>query len=99
MKEKIKLLIIGKNSFIAKNIFFFLKNRIQVNKISFESFKTISLKNLKKYSHICNCAISKKYQNKKYSAKMILIFIFLIKYKFKYYFCISQYKKNISSQI
>ncbi len=69
MKEKIKLLIIGKNSFIAKNIFFFLKNRIQVNKISFESFKTISLKNLKKYSHICNCAISKKYQNKKYSAK------------------------------
>jgi len=69
MKEKIKLLIIGKSSFIAKNIFFFLKNKIQVKRISFERFKKISLTDLKKYSHICNCSISKKYQNEKYSIK------------------------------
>ena len=39
MSNEIKLLIIGKNSFIGKNLFNFLKKRIILKKITFEQFK------------------------------------------------------------
>ena len=69
MLNKPKLLIIGKHSFIANNLYLYLKNKIDVKKISYE--RTIKLKNkyLKKFDYICNCSIKKEYVYKKYLAK------------------------------
>ena len=73
MSNEIKLLIIGKNSFIGKNLFNFLKKRIISKKITFEQFKKKDNKFLQSFSHICNCAITKQYATKKYKKKMISI--------------------------
>ena len=69
MLNKPKLLIIGKHSFIANNLYLYLKNKIDVKKISYE--RTIKLKiiYLIKFDYICNCSIKKEYVYKKYSVK------------------------------
>tara|TARA_B100001123_G_C15059375_1_gene926923 strand:- start:49 stop:852 length:804 start_codon:yes stop_codon:yes gene_type:complete len=69
MKNKISLLLIGKNSYISKNLFFFLKKKIKVKKISYKKFKKQKLNNLNKYNYICNCSITKKYSSKSYKSK------------------------------
>jgi len=66
---KPKLLLIGKNSFISIILYKYLKKKIKLEKISFESFKNYDENSLKKFTHICNCAIKKQYQNNKYSLK------------------------------
>ena len=43
MNKTIKLLLIGKNSFISENLFFFLKKKIKVKKISYEKYKKLKL--------------------------------------------------------
>ncbi len=61
-----KLLLIGKYSFISTNIYFFLKKKLNIKKISFEQFKKISKIKLNKFDFVCNCSINKKYVNEKY---------------------------------
>ena len=66
MNKYIRLLLIGKNSYISTNLFTFLRRKIIVKKISFEEFKKIKIKSLKSFTHICNCSITKKYSSNKY---------------------------------
>ena len=40
-----KLIIIGKNSFVAKNIYHYLKKIIEVKKVDYSKFKKIKKKN------------------------------------------------------
>ena len=69
MNNKINLLLIGKKSFISILFFKKLRNKIKIKKISFEKFSNLTEKQLKKFSHICNCAIKKEYQQKPYLSK------------------------------
>ncbi len=68
MKSKIRLLLIGKKSFISNIIYLFLKKKIKIKKISYEDFKKYNYLDLKNYTHICNCSIEKKYQKNRYSS-------------------------------
>lgn len=61
--SKIKVLIIGKNSFIGSNLYTFFKKKYFVKKLSFN--KKI-LKSLKKYDVVINCSINNKYIKYKY---------------------------------
>jgi len=65
MKKK-KLLIIGKNSFLGKNLYTALKNKTHIRILSIEDFRTLDKKIIKKYSHICNFSINPKYIKFKY---------------------------------
>jgi len=69
MNKKINLLLIGKKSFISNLLYKKLRNKIKIKKISFEEFSNFTEKQLKKFSHICNCAIKKAYQQKPYLNK------------------------------
>ena len=64
-----KLLLIGKNSFISQNILFYLKNKVFIKNISYEEFKNINLKEIENFDYICNCSITKNYSSKKYNKK------------------------------
>ena len=64
-----KLLLIGKNSFISQNILFYLKNKVFIKNISYEKFKNINLKEIENFDYICNCSITKNYSSKKYNKK------------------------------
>ena len=69
MLNKPKLLIIGKHSFIANNLYLYLKNKIHVQKISYEKTQKLNNNFLCKFDYICNCSIKKEYVNKKYLVK------------------------------
>ena len=62
-----KLIIIGKNSFVAKNIYHYLKKIIEVKKVDYSKFKKIKKKELEKFDYLINCSLSKKYVKYKYS--------------------------------
>ena len=47
MKSKIRLLLIGKKSFISNIIYLFLKKKIKIKKISYEDFKKYNYLDLK----------------------------------------------------
>ena len=64
---KKKILLIGKKSFISNNLYFFLKDKFFIKKISFEMFLKLKKEDLKKYSYIINCSINKNYIKLKYS--------------------------------
>ena len=81
MKKKIKLLIIGKNSFIASNIFINLKKKIYIKKIRFYEFINQSEKFLSKFDFILNCCLHKKYVLEKYNKKYDLDYHILKKIK------------------
>ena len=67
MESKIRLLLIGKKSYISNILFKFLRKKIKIKRISYESFKKYDIYFLKNFTHICNCSIKKEYQNNKYS--------------------------------
>ena len=93
MKSKIKLLLIGKKSFISNIIYENLKNKLIIKKVSYEEFKKQSIFFLKKFTHICNCSIKKKYQKQKYALKNdidINIANRLKKFKIRYIFLSSR---------
>ena len=64
-----KLLLIGKKSFISAILYKFLKKKINIKKISYEDFEKLNDSFFEKFTHICNCAIKKEYQNQKYLPK------------------------------
>ena len=66
MLNKPKLLIIGKHSFIANNLYLYLKDKIHVQKISYEKTQKLNNNFFKKFDYICNCSIKKEYVSKKY---------------------------------
>lgn len=69
MSKNINLLIIGKYSFISQNLYSFLKKKLKIKVISFEKFKILNDKELSKYDYICNCSITRNYNNYKYKPK------------------------------
>jgi hypothetical protein len=64
--KQLKILIIGKNSLIGSNLFFFLKKKYLTKIISFEDK---ILNKLDQYDYIINCSSNKKFVNKKYSSR------------------------------
>ena len=64
---KKKIIIIGKKSFLAKNLFSYLKKRSEVNHISFEKFKKYF--NLDEIDYVINCSSTFEYVNHKYDIK------------------------------
>ena len=81
MSKKIKLLIIGKYSFIGSNLYNFLKTKILLKRISYESFTKLSKKYLNSFTYICNCSITKDYRDCKYKKKNDLDFQIVEKIK------------------
>lgn len=69
MKKKIKLLIIGRRSFLGNNLFRILKNKIYVKKISYNDFLLLSKTELIKFNFIVNCSLHPNYVKKKYKRK------------------------------
>jgi dTDP-4-dehydrorhamnose reductase len=64
---KIKLLIIGKKSFIGSNINNFLKKKYLIRVFDFKEFLKKDNKYLNKFSYIINCATNKNYIKLKYN--------------------------------
>ena len=81
MKKKMRLLIIGKNSFIASSIFLKLKNKIYIKKIKYSEFIKKSKKFLSKFKYILNCSLHKNYVLNKYKKKYDLDYYILRKIK------------------
>lgn len=67
--DKKRLLIIGRNSFLGKSLYFGLKKKINTRLLSYEKFLKLEDKELKKINYICNCAINPKYAKLKYKKK------------------------------
>jgi dTDP-4-dehydrorhamnose reductase len=67
--DKKRLLIIGRNSFLGKGLYFGLKKKINTRLLSYEKFLKLEDKELKKINYICNCAINPKYAKLKYKKK------------------------------
>jgi len=61
-----KILIIGKNSFIGRNLYNISKKKRLTKIISFYQFMKIDFNKLSKFNFIINCASNKSYVNKKY---------------------------------
>ena len=66
---KKKIVIVGKNSYIGSNLYFLLKNKINIKRFSYRDFINLSSRSLNDISYIINCTTNKKYINNKYSLK------------------------------
>jgi len=66
----IKVLIIGKKSFIGSNLYLYLKKKFVVRLISFTKVKEKKENFFKKYTHIINCSVNPKYAKLKYNNKL-----------------------------
>lgn len=63
---KIKILLVGKNSFIATSIYKILYNKSDITKLSFSSLKNKKKKYFIKFDFIINCSINQNYIKNKY---------------------------------
>ena len=61
-----KILIIGKRSFIAKNLYKNLNKKFRSKLIKFNQLNSIK-KNINNFNYVINCSISKNYIKKKYN--------------------------------
>ena len=61
----IKILIIGKRSFIGSHLYFFLKKKFSIKLLSFSDLIKKKENFLKRYTHIINCSINPNYVNYK----------------------------------
>jgi dTDP-4-dehydrorhamnose reductase len=66
---KITVLLIGKNSFIAKNIYKKLKKKLDITNLNFEIVKKKKVIFFKKFQFIINCSINTNYIKKNYKKK------------------------------
>ena len=81
MKNKIRLLIIGKNSFIASYIFFNLKNKIFIKRITYSEFIKKSESFISKFNYLLNCSLKKEYVFKNYNKRFDIDYYILNKIK------------------
>lgn len=81
MKNKIRLLIIGKNSFIASYIFFNLKNKIFIKRITYSKFIKKSESFISKFNYLLNCSLKKEYVFKNYNKRFDIDYYILNKIK------------------
>ena len=65
----IKVLIIGKKSFIGSNLYIYLKKKIYIKKISFDEIKRKNLIFFKNFSHIINCSVNPNYIKLRYNTR------------------------------
>ena len=64
---KLKIIIVGKNSFIARNLYKYLKNRCKVEILSFREFLKKNIYN--NIDYVINCSSTLNYINQKYKIK------------------------------
>jgi len=64
--HKNKLLIIGKNSFLGKNLYKVIKNKINSRLLSYEEFLKLNNKEIKNFNYVCNCSLSAEYNKSRY---------------------------------
>jgi dTDP-4-dehydrorhamnose reductase len=67
--KKIKIILVGKGSFIATYIYKYLKNKLSIRHVSLEKFLCMKTRTIQKFNFLCNCAVNKKYQSDNYSPK------------------------------
>jgi dTDP-4-dehydrorhamnose reductase len=67
--HKNKLLIIGKNSFLGKNLYRGIKNKMDTHLLSLEEFLKLNNKKIKSFNYLCNCSINAEYNKYKYREK------------------------------
>ena len=67
--HKNKLLIIGKNSFLGKNLYKGIKNKIDSRLLSYEEFLKLNNKKIKSFNYVCNCSLSREYNKLKYNER------------------------------
>lgn len=53
---KKKLLIIGKGSFLGKNLYQGIKNKVDTKLLSYEQFLKLGNKTKKNYNYLCICS-------------------------------------------
>jgi dTDP-4-dehydrorhamnose reductase len=63
------LLIIGKNSFLGKNLYEYIKIKKNSRLLSYKEFLKLSNKEIKKFNYLCNCSLHPKYNISKYDKK------------------------------
>jgi nucleoside-diphosphate-sugar epimerase len=97
------IILIGKKSFLGHYIKNNLRKKIGILHLNLREFKKLNDKKIEKYDYICNCSISKKYQNHKYKLENDVDFEIINKIKnlrIKYIFLSSRKvyatKKNLS---
>jgi len=78
----LKILIIGKNSFIGINIYEKLKKKLDIVKLSFDTVKIKNESFFKQFQFIINCSINHNYISKKYNALYDFDLILAHKVKF-----------------
>lgn len=61
-----KLLIIGKNSFISKNIYFYLRKFFKIKKVDYSKYKKMKKKELETFDYLINCSLTEGYAKYKY---------------------------------
>ena len=67
--HKNRLLIIGKNSFLGKNLYKSIKNKIDARLLSYEEFLKLNKKKIKSFNYLCNCSLNTEYNKSKYKEK------------------------------
>ena len=65
----LKVLIIGKRSFIGSNLYSFLKKNFYVKKISYSEVAKKKINFFNSYSHIINCSVNPNYIKLRYNPK------------------------------
>ena len=97
------IILIGKKSFLGHYIKKNLKKRLGILHLNLQEFQKLNNKVLEKYNYICNCSITKKYQNNKYKLENDIDFKIVNKIKnlkIKYIFLSSrkiyETKKNLT---
>ena len=89
----IKILIIGKKSFLGSNLKKYLSPKYETDNLSYENVKIKKSKFFKKYTHVINTSICEQYVNDKYNPKYDLDINFIDKFKrinFFIYFLIQE---------
>ena len=98
-----KIILIGKKSFLGHYIKKNLNKKLDILHLTLQEFQKLDNEKLEKYNYICNCSITKKYQNNRYKSDNdidIKIINKIKKLKIKYIFLSSrkvyEAKKNLS---